>query len=151
MDANWYGEDLGPGYIVLDGDPAPPQRDTMQPPIFGHVSCSQKTGWIKIPLVTEVGFGLGHIVSDRDPSPPTHKKGGMSAALYFLAHVYCGQTANWIKMPLGMEVGLGPCDTVLDGDPALPKKAQKEHSNPHFSAHVYCCQMAGWIKMPVRR
>jgi len=28
--ATWYG-DLGPGHIVLDGDPAPCERDTTAP------------------------------------------------------------------------------------------------------------------------
>jgi len=27
--------DLSPGHIVLDGDPATPQRGTARPPIFG--------------------------------------------------------------------------------------------------------------------
>jgi len=26
---------LGPGDIVLDGDPAPPKKDTAAPPLFG--------------------------------------------------------------------------------------------------------------------
>jgi len=33
---------LGPGDIVLDGDPAPPtERGTVSPPLFGHVYCVQ--------------------------------------------------------------------------------------------------------------
>jgi len=30
---------LGPGYIVLDGDPAP-QKGVQQPPLFGPLRCS---------------------------------------------------------------------------------------------------------------
>jgi len=32
---------LGPGHIVLDGDPAPP-KGTQQPPFSAHVYCSQR-------------------------------------------------------------------------------------------------------------
>jgi len=33
---------LGPGHIVLDGDPAPPtETGTVAPPLFGHVYCGQ--------------------------------------------------------------------------------------------------------------
>jgi len=36
---------LGPGHIVLDGDPAPSPR-AAQPPIFGpHICCGQTAGW----------------------------------------------------------------------------------------------------------
>jgi len=28
------GVDLGPGHIVLDGDPAPPTKGALQPPLF---------------------------------------------------------------------------------------------------------------------
>ena len=54
---------LGPGHIVLDGDPAHPQRGTA--PILGPcpiVRCGQTPGWIKMPLGTEVGLGPGDIV-----------------------------------------------------------------------------------------
>ena len=55
---------LGPGHIVLDGDPAPTKG--AQPPPFlqfsAYVCCGQTAGWIKIPLGTEVDLGPGHIV-----------------------------------------------------------------------------------------
>jgi len=63
---------VGPGDIVLDGDPALAQRGTA-PQFSGHVCCGQTAGWIKIPLGVEVGLGPGDIVLDGDPSPP--KKG----------------------------------------------------------------------------
>jgi len=87
--------DLGPGHIVLDGDPAPSPMGH-SPLIFG--SCllgpNDWSGWIKMPLGAEVGLSPGHIVLDGDPSPP---KG--HSLPQFLAHVCCGQTAGWIKMP----------------------------------------------------
>ena len=63
---------LGPGHIVLDGDPAPRPKKGAQPPIFGpyvHMYCGQTAGWIKMALGMEVGLGPGHIVLDGDPAP----------------------------------------------------------------------------------
>ena len=71
--------DLGPGHIVLDGNPAPlPKRG--QSPQFSahfycgqtagwggtsqfsaHVYCGQTAAWIQMPLDTEVGLGLRDI------------------------------------------------------------------------------------------
>ena len=54
---------LGPGDIVLDGDPAPPNKGHVQHPHFSaHVCCGQTDGWIKMPFGTEVGLSLGDIV-----------------------------------------------------------------------------------------
>jgi len=64
------GVGLGPGHIVLDGDPAHPPKKGAQPPIFGHFYCGQRAGCIKMPLGMEVGLGPGHTVLDRDPAPP---------------------------------------------------------------------------------
>ena len=55
--------DLGPGDIVLDGDPASPK-------FSAHVYCGQAAGWIKMPLDTEVGLGPGDIVLDGGPALP---------------------------------------------------------------------------------
>ena len=62
---------LGPGDIVLDGNPAPPLKRAQQPHHFlAHVYCGQTAGWIKMPLLTEVGLGPGHVVLDGNPAPP---------------------------------------------------------------------------------
>ena len=53
---------LGPGHIVLDGDPAPPPQRCTAPKFSAHVCCGQMGGWIKMPLGTEVGLGPGDIV-----------------------------------------------------------------------------------------
>jgi len=58
--------DLGPGDIVLDGDPTPPNKGHSTP-LFGHVCSGQTAGWIKMPLDTVVDLGPGHIVLDGDP------------------------------------------------------------------------------------
>jgi len=60
---------LGPGDIVLDGDPAPPKRGTA--PNFRPI-CGQTAGWIKMPLGTDAGPGPNDIVLDGPRSP---KKG----------------------------------------------------------------------------
>jgi len=39
------------------------------------VYCGQTVEWIKMPLGTEVGLGLGHIVLDGDPAPLPLPKG----------------------------------------------------------------------------
>jgi len=64
---------LGPGNVVLDGDPAPPKKRTQQPPTFRPMYCGQTAQWIKKPLGTEVGLGPCHIVLDGDPDPPPQK------------------------------------------------------------------------------
>jgi len=104
---------LGPGHIMLDGDPAP------LPHFSAHFYSGQTTGCIRIQLGMEVGLSPGDFVLDGDPAPSS--KGGIPPQ--FSAHVYCGQTAGCIKMRLGMEVGLSPGYFVSDGDPdPLPQK-----------------------------
>jgi len=61
---------LGPGHIVLDGDPAPlPKRGHCRQ-FSANVYCGQTAGWIKMPLDVEVGLGPDHIVLDGDPAAP---------------------------------------------------------------------------------
>jgi len=70
---------LGPGHIVLDGDPAPLKG--AQPLQFSaHVYYGQTAGWIKMPLGTEVDLGPGHIMLDGDPALP--QKGHSSPPLF---------------------------------------------------------------------
>jgi len=60
---------LGPGHIVLDGDPAPPPQRGIALHFSAHVWCGQTAGWIKMPLGREIGISPGHIVLDGDPAP----------------------------------------------------------------------------------
>ena len=53
---------LGPGHIVLDGDPAPPPLKGHSPQFLAHVYSGQTAGWIEMPLGTEVNLGLGDAV-----------------------------------------------------------------------------------------
>ena len=104
---------LGPGHIVLGGDPAPPPPKGHSPQFSAHIRCSQMAAWIKMPLCMELGLGPGDFVLDGDPAPPP-QKGGVAPQIF--GPCYCGQTAEWIKMPLCLELDLGPGDFVLDGD-----------------------------------
>ena len=61
---------LGPGHIVLDGDPAPLPKGAQLPQFSAHTCCGQMAGWIKTPLDKEVGLGPSDIVLDGDPAPP---------------------------------------------------------------------------------
>jgi len=71
QDATWYRGRHGPGDIVLDGDSATPRKGAQQPrPLLAYVYCGQTAGWIKIPLGTDIGLGLGDVL-DVDPAPPT--------------------------------------------------------------------------------
>jgi len=66
-----FGEvGLGPGDIVLNGDPSPPKGGGTAAPTFWPIYCGQTAGWIKMPLGTEVGIGPGHIVLDGDRASP---------------------------------------------------------------------------------
>jgi len=84
--------DLGPGDIVLNGDPAPPSpKKGAQPPIF-YPRLLWPNGCMDqdATYVTELRLGPGHTVVDGDPTA-IPKKGG--TAPQFSAHVCCGQTA----------------------------------------------------------
>ena len=64
---------LGPGYIVLDGDPAPLPKRGQSPQFLAHFYFGQTAGWTKMPLSMEVGLGPGDFVFDGDPAPPRKK------------------------------------------------------------------------------
>jgi len=129
---------LGPGHIVLDGDPARLPKKRAEPHNFWPICVVAK--WLDRLRC--------HLVSSRprprrlcvrwahgDPAPSPKRR----RSPQFSAHVYSGQTARWIKMAHGTEVGLSPGHIVLVGDPAPP--------SPQFSADVRCDQMTGWTKM----
>jgi len=56
---------LGPGHIVLDGDPALSSKRGHSPQLFAHVYFAKrlKAVCIRIPLGTEVSLSLREIVS----------------------------------------------------------------------------------------
>ena len=71
---------LSPGYIVLDGNPAPPLAKGHSPQFLSHVYCGQTAGGIQMALGMEVGLGPGQIVLDGDTTP---QKRGHSPLLIF--------------------------------------------------------------------
>ena len=61
---------LGPGHIVLDGEPVSlPQKGDRVPQFSAHFYCGQTAVCIKMPLGMEIALGSGHIMLDRDPAP----------------------------------------------------------------------------------
>jgi len=65
---------LGPGDIVLHGDPAPPQKKGHSRPQFSaRVYCGQTAVCIRIPLDMEIDLSLGDIVLDGYSTPPRLK------------------------------------------------------------------------------
>jgi len=63
---------LGPGHIVLYGDPAspPPKKGGTAPHFSARVYCGKTVGWIKMPLGTKVGLGPGNTVRCGPSSTP---------------------------------------------------------------------------------
>ena len=57
---------LGPGHIVLDGDPAPPPPKGHSPQFSAHICCGQTAAWIKVSLGMEIGLVPGDFVLDGD-------------------------------------------------------------------------------------
>jgi len=64
---------LGPGHIVLDGDPPPPPPSLTAPKFSAHICCGHMAAWIKMPLGMEVGLDPGDFVLDGDPAPLPQK------------------------------------------------------------------------------
>jgi len=92
---------LGRCDVVLDGDPALPQKKGGTAPQFSaHVCCGQRGGIIKMPLGTDVSLSPSHIVLDGDPAP--HGKGHSSP--HVLTNVYCGQTVAHLSNCLSLFV-----------------------------------------------
>ena len=64
---------LGPGHVVLDGDPAPLLQRDRAAQFSGYICCGQMSAWIKIPLGMEANLGRGGRLFVRwgPRSPPT--------------------------------------------------------------------------------
>jgi len=60
---------LGPGHIVLGGDPAPLPPKGHSPQFSAHICCSQISARIKMPLGVEVVLDPGVFVLDGDLAP----------------------------------------------------------------------------------
>jgi len=135
---------------VLDEDPAPLPKGA-QRPIFGPYLLWLNGSWIKMPIGTEVGLGLGDFVLDGDPAAPHQKRGGPpisgpcilwpNGSMYqdttwhspqFSANVRCGQTTGWTKMPLGMEVNQRTRRRCVRWGSSCPPTEKKAQLPPNF-------------------
>jgi len=67
---------LGPGHILLNGDPASPPPKGHSPQVTAYICCGQMAGWMKMPFDMEVGLGPGDFVLDGDPALPSLKGDG---------------------------------------------------------------------------
>jgi len=143
------GTEVGPGHIVLDGDPTPPPPEGTTPNFRPMFIVARRLHGSKMVLGTEVGFSPGDFVLDGDQAPlPPLKKEAEPWPSQFSAHFYCGQTAGCTKMPLLMVVGLIRGDFLSDWNPAPSTKRGLRRQIifwPMFI--VYCCQTTGWMKM----
>jgi len=77
---------LGPGHIVLHGDPAPlPKIKKWPDPQFSaNFYCGQMAGWIKMRLGMEVNLGPDDVVLDGVAAPP---KRGTAPSFRFMSIV----------------------------------------------------------------
>jgi len=124
---------LGPGHIVLDGDPSPlPRKEGTAPRFSTHVYCGQTAGCIKMPLgIMEVGLGTGHIMLDGDPA--LLQKGAQPPIF--------GPCLLWLN-------GWMDQDTTWYGGRPRPRphcvtwrsSSPKRGTASQFSAYVYCGQ-----------
>jgi len=111
------GVGLGPGHIVLDGDPTPLPQKGHSPQFWPMSVVAKRLDGSRCHLVWWSALARQHCVRWGPCSSSQNRGHGTPQ---FSADVYCGQTARWIKMPPGTEVNLGPGHIVLDGDPAPP-------------------------------
>jgi len=163
---------LGPGYIVLDGDPVPlPPKGHSPPPILSPYLLSQN-GWMDqdatwyggrtrprphcirwVPSSSLEKWGRDATWYGGRPRPRPHcarqrpnpqEKG---AQLYPIFGPYLFSRNGWMDQDVTWYGGRPrPRPHCAGWDPApwSPKGA-----HPQFSAHIYCGQTAGWIKMPL--
>ena len=94
-DATWYGCRPQPRGLCVRWGPTPhlkgggPHKNNS-----AYVSCGQTAGWIKMPLVTEVGLGPGEVVLDRDPTPP---KSDTASSFLLWPNGWMDEDASWYE------------------------------------------------------
>jgi len=136
---------LGPGDIVLDGNPAPPPLKGHSPSIFGpyllqsNGCMDQDATWYggrPLPRRLCVGWGPHSPKRGRSPPPPQ----------IFVPCLLCPN--GWID-EVGTWHGGRPQPRRLCVRWGPSPLSEKGQSPTKFSAHVYCGQTAAWIKMPL--
>ena len=90
---------LGPGHVVLDGDPAPPPPKGGEAPNFRPISVVAK--WLvdhdETWHAVRIGLGPGHIVLDGDPAPPPPKGGSIFGPYLLQPNGWMDQDATWYR------------------------------------------------------
>jgi len=80
---------LGPGHIVLDGDPATLPKKGTEPQFSAHFYCGQTAICIKMPLCMVVGLSPGDFVLDGTHAAPSPKgRSPQFSALVCCSHRY---------------------------------------------------------------
>jgi len=85
---------LGPGHIVLYGDPAALPKGA-QPQSSAHICCRQMAGWINLPLGIKVDLGPGDFVLDGNPAPLPKK--GRSPPMSIVAKRLDGTRCHLVR------------------------------------------------------
>jgi len=134
---------LGPGHVVLDGDPAPPPPKGQSPQFSVHICCGQMARWIKMPHSREVDLSRSEFVLDRDPAPSP--KRGQSHLPNFRPCLlwpndWMHQDATWYG---GRPRPRRHCFRWRHSSPS-PRRGGAP--SPIFGP-CQLCQTAGWIKM----
>ena len=112
--------EVGPGDVVLDGDPAPPKGHSPLPQFSADVCCGQTAGWIKMPLCMVVGLGPGDIVLDGDPAPVKKRH---STALFWLCLLWPNSRPSQLLLSSCFKSGQNRilrdirCDILLESEP----------------------------------
>jgi len=122
---------LGPGDIVLDGDPAPPPLKVHSLQFSAHVRCGQTAGWTKMPLGMEVGLVPGDFVSW---GPSSFIKGAQPP-LFGPCLLWPNGWMDEDATLYGSRPRPRPHCVVLDGDPAPPVK-RADQTPPHVFAPI---------------
>jgi len=87
-ESRWHLASQPRRLCVRWGASPPPQKGAEPPRQFSaHFSCGQTAAWIKMPLATEVGLGLGNIVLDGDPASPPQNGAEPPAQLWSMSIV----------------------------------------------------------------
>jgi len=139
---------LGPGHIVLDGDPTPPPQRGTAPPISGPYLL-RPNGCVDQDATIYNWYGARPRPSWRlcvrwEPRLPSPKRGrshpNFRPICLCWPNGWMDQDGFWHggrPQPRRLCVKWGPSP--------FPKRGRS--SPPQFSAHVYCGQTAGWIRM----
>jgi len=137
---------VGPGHIVLDGDPAPLSQKGDRAQFSAHFYCRQMAGWIEMSLGMEVGLGPSHIVLDGDPAllPQKGDRPPIFGPFLLSPNGWVHQDATWYggrPQPRRLCVRWGPSFSS-------PKAAQPPNFCP---MSVVVKRLDGWRRHLVRK